>query len=182
MSAKSFSNALSIKGTIIETGSGSPESVITAPVGSFYMRTDSATLPVYFKTSGSGNTGWTALPLGVFDVWTYSIAGPVAVASGTIPIGVPYGSYTLLGVRTWVTTAPTGASLICDLNKNGTTVFSTQGNRPTIANGATDSGAIVTPNITSLTAGDILTLDVDQKGSTVAGSNLGASVVVQRLN
>lgn len=48
-------------GPIVTTGSGSPESVITAVVGSIYMRTDGgATTSLYVKTSGSGNTGWTA--------------------------------------------------------------------------------------------------------------------------
>lgn len=42
-------------------GSGSPESVITANVGSLYLRTDGgATTTLYVKTSGTGNTGWTA--------------------------------------------------------------------------------------------------------------------------
>lgn len=45
----------------VRTGTGSPEGVITAPVGSMYLRTDgSTTLTVFYvKTSGSGNTGWT---------------------------------------------------------------------------------------------------------------------------
>ena len=46
----------------IVTGAGSPESVVTAAVGSLYLRTDgAASTTVYIKTSGSGSTGWTAL-------------------------------------------------------------------------------------------------------------------------
>jgi hypothetical protein len=42
-------------------GMGSPEGVVTAPVGSTYRRTDGgATTTLYVKTSGSGNVGWTA--------------------------------------------------------------------------------------------------------------------------
>jgi hypothetical protein len=42
-------------------GSGSPEGVITAPVGSIYSNTSGgASTTLYVKTSGSGNTGWTA--------------------------------------------------------------------------------------------------------------------------
>jgi len=45
----------------ITSGSGSPESVVTAPVGSLFLRTDGSTsTTLYVKTSGSGNTGWTA--------------------------------------------------------------------------------------------------------------------------
>jgi hypothetical protein len=43
------------------SGSGSPESVVTAPVGSIYTRTDGgASTTLYIKESGTGNTGWIA--------------------------------------------------------------------------------------------------------------------------
>lgn len=49
-------------GTPIWTsGSGSPESAVTAPVGSLYTRTDGgASTTLYVKESGTGNTGWVA--------------------------------------------------------------------------------------------------------------------------
>jgi hypothetical protein len=43
------------------SGTGSPEGVVTAEVGTMYLRLDGSTsTTAYFKTSGSGNTGWTA--------------------------------------------------------------------------------------------------------------------------
>jgi len=43
------------------SGSGSPEGVRTAPVGSLYTRTDGGTnTTLYVKESGTGNTGWVA--------------------------------------------------------------------------------------------------------------------------
>lgn len=43
------------------SGSGTPESVVTAPIGSIYMRTDGgAGTSLYIKESGAGNTGWVA--------------------------------------------------------------------------------------------------------------------------
>lgn len=49
-------------GTVkIVSGSGSPEAVVTAPIGSLFLRTDGSTsTTLYVKTSGAGNTGWTA--------------------------------------------------------------------------------------------------------------------------
>lgn len=42
-------------------GSGSPEGVVTAPVGAVYHRTDGgAGISFYVKESGTGNTGWVA--------------------------------------------------------------------------------------------------------------------------
>lgn len=45
----------------VVTGTGSPESVVTAPKGSLFLRTDGGdTTTFYVKTSGTGNTGWLA--------------------------------------------------------------------------------------------------------------------------
>jgi len=44
-----------------KTGTGSPENVVLAPVGSLYSRTDGgANTTLYVKESGTGNTGWVA--------------------------------------------------------------------------------------------------------------------------
>ncbi len=43
------------------SGSGSPEGAVVAPIGSLYSNTaGGASTTLYVKTSGSGNTGWTA--------------------------------------------------------------------------------------------------------------------------
>lgn len=49
-------------GTVIWTsGAGTPEGSVTANPGSLYTRTDGgASTSLYVKTSGTGNTGWTA--------------------------------------------------------------------------------------------------------------------------
>ena len=42
-------------------GSGSPEGVVTATVGSLFTRTDGgSSTTLYIKESGTGNTGWVA--------------------------------------------------------------------------------------------------------------------------
>lgn len=49
-------------GAITASGNvGSPEGVVTAPVGSIYLRSDGgASTTLYVKQSGTGNTGWVA--------------------------------------------------------------------------------------------------------------------------
>lgn len=48
-------------GIKVATGSGSPESAVTAPIGSTYHRTDGgAGTSFYVKETGSGSTGWVA--------------------------------------------------------------------------------------------------------------------------
>lgn len=52
---------VSAAGPKIIAGSGAPESSVTAPVGSIYIRTNGgAGTSFYVKESGTGNTGWTA--------------------------------------------------------------------------------------------------------------------------
>jgi hypothetical protein len=65
--AKRFTNTYSqifrpgTGAAIWTSGTSSPEGVLTAPVGSFYTRTDGgAGTTLYIKESGTGNTGWVA--------------------------------------------------------------------------------------------------------------------------
>ena len=71
-----------------------------------------------------------------------------------------------------VGTAPTGAEIIIDVNKNGTTLFTTQSARTTVVAGDYDSGAEDVPDVVAVAAGQYLTVDIDQVGSSVAGSDL----------
>lgn len=52
---------VTIAGVKIVAGTGTPEGVVTAPVGSLYLRLDGgASTTLYVKQSGTGTTGWTA--------------------------------------------------------------------------------------------------------------------------
>ena len=45
----------------VRSGAGTPEGVVTAPVGTLFLRTDGGvSTTLYVKTSGTGNTGWIA--------------------------------------------------------------------------------------------------------------------------
>jgi hypothetical protein len=78
-----------------------------------------------------------------------------------------------------VGTAPTGSAVIVDVNKNGTTVFTTQSNRPQIADGQYSSGVVTAVEVAPFVAGDYFTVDIDQVGSTIAGSDLTVEVRLQ---
>lgn len=88
-------------------------------------------------------------------------------------------AWTINSVRASVGTAPAGASIIIDINVSGTTIFTTQGNRPTITAGNNTSGKVTNMDVTSVPAGGYLTVDVDQIGSSTAGSDLTVQVEVQ---
>ena len=114
-----------------------------------------------------------------FSLTSFFKTGTLATTTGTQRLPVD-GTYTIVGTRLMVGTAPTGADIIVDINKNGTTIYTTQGNRPTITASANAGGPGATPDITSLAAGDYLTVDIDQIGSSVAGSDLTVSVIVSK--
>jgi hypothetical protein len=78
-------------------------------------------------------------------------------------------------VRIHVGTAPTGAAFIVDVNINGTTIFTSQGNRPSIAISGTDATS-GSPDTTKFAKDDRLSFDIDQVGSTIAGSDLTVMV------
>ena len=127
---------------------------------------------VYSKDQNSD--GSTFVP----EVLSYSISGAVTTGTGAFRIYNDSGrTWTIVAVRATVGTAPTGASLIVDVNKNGTTIFTTQANRPTIAV-STNTIKRTNMDVTTVADGDYLTVDVDQIGSTVAGSNLVVQVAV----
>lgn len=110
----------------------------------------------------------------------YSDAGTLSTLVGTMRLyNDTTATWTILSVRASAGTAPTGASIIVDVNKNGTTIFTTQANRPTIAASANTSGKVTNMDVTTVAAGDYITVDIDQVGSTVAGSDLVIQVEVQ---
>jgi hypothetical protein len=73
----------------VVSGTGSPESSVTAPMGSLYLRTDGASdTTLYVKTSGSGNTGWQAVYTNVLTTSTTWDVGSLADGAGETKSGI----------------------------------------------------------------------------------------------
>lgn len=129
----------------------------------------------------------------VFNI-THVISGAVSAAAGTLRYSVPGGA-TILGATARITTAPAGSSMIIDINKSGTTIYTTQANRLTIADAANVSTAVSATGtsapasagenqaheVLTLADTDYVTFDVDQVGSGTAGSNLVITLRCKRL-
>ena len=102
----------------------------------------------------------------------FTIVGTLATGTSLTPILPVHRDLTIVKAYAVVKTAPTGADLVIDINKGGTSIWNaTQANRLTISASAT-SGSQTSFDTTALSADDSLTLDVDQVGSTVAGADL----------
>lgn len=132
------------------------------------------------------------------DNWGDILNGFLGVAhngDGTLKIGRGYGTQafgfpgaaepqvgvvgfifpwpvTLLGSVARANTAPTGRDLICDVNLNDSTIYSTTGNRPTIAAGTKKVTTMPAPDVTAAAQFDVLTCDLDQEGLTIPGSDI----------
>ncbi len=110
---------------------------------------------------------------------TFSASGVLAVTLGT-HFWYANRDYTILGVRAAVGTAPLGSSLIVDINKNGTTIFTTQSNRPTIAMSA-NASTLAEPDVTSLSLGNYLQVDIDQVGNSAPGEDLTVQILLKQV-
>lgn len=77
--------AIAFDSADIVSGTGSPEGVITAPVGSQFLRMDGASgSTLYLKETGIGNTGWAAVITGLLYVGSGSPEGVVTATTGKI--------------------------------------------------------------------------------------------------
>lgn len=71
-----------------------------------------------------------------------------------------------------VGTAPLVQAVLVDVNDDGASIFTTQGNRPSINAGANDATSGTPDGGTSIAAGSVISVDVDQVGVGTLGSDL----------
>lgn len=107
---------------------------------------------------------------------SFAESGVLVAQPGLLRFRFPFAA-TISGVTAAVNVAPTGQAILVDVNKNGGTIFTTQANRPSIAAGANATSSTAVPDETSFVAGDYMTIDIDQIGSGVAGSDLTVFIV-----
>ena len=89
---------------------------------------------------------------------------------------MPY-AFTVSAVRASLTTAPTGAIFVVDINQNGVSILST---KLTIDISETTSVTAATPPViltSALTDDSIITIDVDTIGSTNSGQGLKVTIL-----
>ncbi len=113
-----------------------------------------------------------------FESWFSFPTGDVVAEVGTHPLYAEEDR-TIVKIQCFVTTAPTGAALVADVNKDDVTLFTNQAapdDRPTIAISAKTSTTTI-PSITAWGAGTFLTVDIDIIGSTIAGAGFTLKVI-----
>ena len=104
----------------------------------------------------------------------------LTVGSGKLVFRMPY-AMTITDVRASVTTSPTGSTIIVDIEQGGSSIFTT--NLLSIDAGEkTSTTAATPPNITTtaLTDDAEIIVNIDQVGSTVAGTGLKVYLIGTR--
>lgn len=117
--------------------------------------------------NGSSGIGYT--------VQTFTAPGTLVVYSGKARWYAPV-DFEILNITVSCGTAPVGASIVVDINNNGASIFTNPANRPHIFAG-NNTAISVSPDNTILNAGEYLTVDIDQVGTTSPGTDL--VVVIQ---
>jgi hypothetical protein len=111
--------------------------------------------------------------------------GALSVVTSDLEIPI-LDSYEFVDMVGRVGTVPTGSSIILDVFKGtgagaSSTIWTTTGNRPTIAASAKESTSSGAPNTTTFADGDYIQFRIAQVGSTITGSDLAAILRLRRI-
>lgn len=138
--------------------------------------TGSATASVFT----CGSAGRTLITNG-YQTESFCVAASdetTAITTGTAKVTwrMPY-AFTVTDVRSSVTTAPTGSTILIDINEAGTTIIST---KLMIDATETTSTTAATPAVisdSSLADDAQMTIDFDQVGSTISGAGVKVCII-----
>ena len=103
----------------------------------------------------------------------------LATGTGKVYFRMPYAG-TLLAVKATVNTAPTGSTLICDINEAGTSVLGTKLSIDASEKTSDTAASAATITDSALANDAEITIDIDQVGSTIKGKGLKVYLKVRR--
>ena len=101
-----------------------------------------------------------------------------ALTAGTakVTFRMPY-AMTLTAVRASVTTAPTGSTLVVDINEGGTSILSTKLSIDATEKTSTTAATAAVISDSALADDAEITIDIDQIGGTIAGAGLKVTLI-----
>ena len=104
-----------------------------------------------------------------------------ALTTGTakVTFRMPF-AMTVTAVRSSVTTAPTGSTLIVDINEGGASILGTKLSIDASEKTSTTAASAATITDSSIADDAEMTIDIDQIGSTVAGAGLKVWIIGTR--
>jgi hypothetical protein len=155
-----FYNSDDAIGTTIQPGAIAANVTVTLPNTSGTLQTTN-TLPTTIQIACSDET--TALTAG----------------TAKVTFRMPY-AMTLTAVRSSVTTAPTGSTLIVDINEGGTSILSTKLSIDATEKTSTTAASAAVISDANLASDAEITIDIDQIGTTIAGAGLKVTLIGTR--
>jgi hypothetical protein len=130
-------------------------------------------------------TGWAMLPgppPGIDDWFVIAVSDEntdLTTGTNKVYFRIPYAG-TLLAVKATVNTAPTGSTLICDINEAGTSVLGTKLSIDASEKTSDTAASAATITDSALANDAEITIDIDQVGSTIKGKGLKVYLRVRR--
>lgn len=131
------------------------------------------------ETKTAANTATALKPQECFIFALSDETTALTTGTGKITFRMPY-AFTVTAVRSSVTTAPTGAALIVDINEGGSSILSTKLSIDASEKTSTTAASAAVISDSALADDAEITFDIDQVGSTIAGAGLKVYILGYR--
>jgi hypothetical protein len=135
----------------ITTGFSKSDIWIDQSNGNAYLCIDNA----------DGAADWLRVGSGSGD-YSFAVDGRLAAATNVPNAFIVTKDVEISACYIYCKAPGTAGSTVVDVNKNGVTLFTTSGNRPTLAFDDANGWASSVPDVLTFAAGDVITLDIDQ--------------------
>lgn len=151
----------------------------------FFRAANTNDTGLYIAVGASGSRSWVFVgqttPLRIsrkaFVVPLTDQSTSISTTTSAFEFLMP-NAFQVLNFYADVRTAPTGAPILVDINKNGTSIFGAQKIQIDISGTDSNSSSVsATLSTTNFAVRDRITFAIDQVGSTVAGTGLVAAIV-----
>jgi hypothetical protein len=109
----------------------------------------------------------------------FSHAGLLVVRPGRSPYPITGGPLQIVSIAAALGTASVGGPVVLDVNINGVSIYADPADRPRFEVGET-LAVVGDHTATTVTDGDVLTIDVDEVGPSVPGADLVVNVRLQQ--
>lgn len=128
---------------------------------------------------GAGTLSATVKPTECLIIACSDETTAITTGTGKVTFRMPY-AFTLTAVRASCNTAPTGSTIIIDINETGSTILSTKLSIDASEKTSTTAASAAVISDTSLADDAEITIDFDQVGSTVAGTGVKVYLIGHR--
>ena len=161
-------------GTLLNDQSSLAAAKLTGTVATARLGSGTASASTYLR----GDSTFVALPTTI-QLACSDETSALTAGTAKVTFRMPY-AMTLTAVRASVTTAPTGSTLVVDINEGGTSILSTKLSIDATEKTSTTAASAAVISDSALANDAEITIDIDQIGSTIAGAGLKVTFIGTR--